>query len=72
MLLKKLTEQIIQPMTIIINKSIIEGTFPDKMKLADVIPLHKSKDSDNTGKYRPISLLMTLSKILEKVIYKKT
>ena len=59
-------------MTIITNKSISEGVFPDKMKLADVVPLHKSKNKDNTGNYRPISLLMTLSKILEKIIYKRT
>ena len=71
-ILKKLAEQIVKPMTIIINKSISEGVFPEKMKLADVVPLHKSKSRDNTSNYRPISLLMTLSKLLEKVIYKRT
>ena len=36
-ILKKLAEQIVKPMTIIINKSISEGVFPEKMKLADVV-----------------------------------
>ena len=41
------------------------------MKDADIIPLHKSKDPLETTNYRPISLLLTLSKILEKIIYKR-
>ena len=56
---------------IVFNQSIIQGIFPDIMKLADVIPLYKGKDRDQVINYRPISLLMTLSKILEKKIYKR-
>ena len=52
--------------------SIIEGLFPGAMKLAEVFPLFKSKDKTVTTNYRPISLLLTLSKVLEKVIYKRT
>ena len=56
---------------IIFNQSITQGIFPDIMKLADVIPIYKGKDKDEVINYRPISLLMTLSKILEKIIYKR-
>ena len=42
------------------------------MKLADVIPLFKSKDRSESTNYRPISLLLTMSKLLEKVVYKRT
>ena len=42
------------------------------MKLGDVVPLYKSKERYLTTNYRPISLLTTLSKILEKVMYKRT
>ena len=56
----------------IINKSLEEGHFPSRMKIADVVPLYKSKNRMNKANYRPISLLPTLSKLLEKVVYKCT
>ena len=70
-LLKRLKNCIIHPLTLIFNKSITEGEFPDIMKVADVVPLYKSKSPMETTNYRPISLLLTISKILEKVIYKR-
>ena len=71
-LLKQLHPVIIVPLTEIINRSMCEGCFPDSMKLADTIPLYKAKERDNTSNYRPISLLLTLSKILEKIVHKRT
>ena len=71
-LLKALLPAILNPLEIIFNKSLSEGYFPNNMKKADVIPLHKSKEQDESSNYRPISLLLTISKILEKVIYKRT
>ena len=41
------------------------------MKLAEVFPLFKSKSRKETTNYRPISLLLTLSKVLEKIVYKR-
>ena len=70
-LLKKLKEQIANPLTIIINSSIEQGIFPTLMKCALVVPLYKAKAKDEVTNYRPISLLMTLSKIIEKVVYKR-
>ena len=49
-----------------------EGVFPTEMKKADTVPLYKSNAKDEKNKYRPISLLLTMSKLLEKVIYKRT
>ena len=49
----------------IINRSILEGVFPSKLKNAKVVPVHKV-DIEN---YRPISLLSAFSKIFEKVMY---
>ena len=68
-LLKQIKLNIVKPLVTIINKSFSEGKFPHVMKLADVYPLFKSKDRTEPNNYRPISLLLTLSKLLEKVMY---
>ena len=70
-LLKQIKDSVVNPMTICVNKSLSEGLFPQVMKLADVCPLFKSKDRSETNNYRPISLLLTLSKLLEKIICEK-
>ena len=41
------------------------------MKTAEVIPLYKNKAADQLVNYRPISLLLTMSKVLEKIVYKR-
>ena len=71
-LLKELRPVIINPLTIAFNKSLEEGVFPSSMKNADTVPLFKSKSNIDCNNYRPISLLITLSKLLEKVIYNRT
>ena len=45
--------------------------MPDKLKIAKVIPIQKKKEKDIPGNYRPISLLSSINKILEKVICKR-
>jgi hypothetical protein len=44
------------------------GKVPDKMKIAKVIPIFKSGNVNDINNYRPISLLCTFSKILEKIV----
>ena len=43
-LVRNLSEVLIVPLYISFNKSLIEGVFLDAMKIAEVIPLYKSKD----------------------------
>ena len=52
-----------------INQSLCTGIFPDKLKLAKVIPIYKKGDNHVFDNYRPISLLSTVSKIFEKVVF---
>ena len=66
-ILKSLNEAISLPLCRIFNQLISEGRFPDLMKLAEVVPLYKSKEMDIVLNYRPISLLITTSKVLEKI-----
>ena len=71
-LLKKLCPVLLTPLEKIFNKSLNEGVFPELMKLADISPLFKSKLDNEANNYRPISLLMTISKVLEKIMYQRT
>lgn len=70
--LLKLAPSILSPsITYIINKSITSGMFPSIWKHAKVNPLHKTAAKDELNNYRPISILPTLSKIIEKWINMK-
>ena len=68
-LIKELQDLISEPLSTIYSNSLTEGIFPNRMKTLKVIPLHKSKSKEETNNYRPISLLLTISKILEKAMY---
>ena len=69
--LKCLSPLISFPLSQIINESFQSGIFPDKMKLAKVIPLFKKGCPLAASNYRPISLLSVFSKITEKVMYER-
>ena len=71
-LLKRLCTTITLPLSLIFNLSINNGVFPSKMKLSETTPLYKGKEAYYTTNYRPISLLLTISKLLEKIVYKRT
>ena len=70
LLLKSLKTSITYPLQIIFPQSLQTGVFPEKMKEAEVVPLYKKKETDKVINYCPISLLMTVSKLLEKLMYK--
>ena len=46
--------------------------MPDQTKIARVTPIFKSDDPSALNNYRPISVLSSLSKIFERVIYNRT
>ena len=68
-IIKELEATLVGPLEIIINMSLQTGIFPKQMKHADIVPLFKGGNEQVVGNYRPISLLIALSKILEKVVY---
>ena len=65
---KKVLPVIINPLHHIFTLSLNTGLVPSQLKLAKVIPIFKSGDKSNMDNYRPISLLSTFSKILEKIV----
>ena len=65
-LLKMAAPFVADSLTYICNLSIKTSTFPDKWKEAKVKPLHKAGPTNDMNNFRPISILPTLSKIIEK------
>ena len=54
--------------TYMINKSLASDVFPGIWKHAKVNPIFKAGSKDEVNNYRPISILPTLSKLIEKWI----
>ena len=70
-MVKKIINNIVKPFTFICNLSFSSGIFPDRLKVAKVIPLFKAGDKSLFTNYRPVSLLPQFSKILEKLFAKR-
>ena len=62
-IIKIAVERLSPSLTGLINESIRSGKFPHQMKFAKVFPIHKKTDPSNN---RSISILPTISKIIEK------
>ncbi len=69
--IKTIKAALIKPITLIINLMLTTSIFPDKLKIAKFIPLHK-KDETSFTNYRPISFLPAISKISEKSYFHTT
>ena len=67
-ILKSSVSVICPYVTDIINKSIENCTFPDKLKLAEITPVPKMPDSQSASDFRPISILPAISKLFENVL----
>lgn len=65
---KKGAENLARPICHICNLCFLTGTFPKLLKRSVITPVHKSGDKGSVTNYRPISLLPTLAKIVEKAI----
>lgn len=67
-ILKKCAHLVVSPFVHIINCSLSEGIFPDKLKIAKIKPIYKSGDQTEIKNFRPISLLSPFAKVFEKYV----
>ena len=70
-IIKESIQIIAEPLTYIMNLSISNGIVPDQMKIARVVPLFKADDQSLFTNYRPVSVLPSFSKFLERIIYNR-
>ena len=68
-LLKIATEVVAPSLTGIFNQSLVTGIFPSDWKMAKVSPIFKNGSKSDLNNYRPISVIPTVAKIFEKIIY---
>ena len=68
-MLKLCCPVICESLAFLINESFNTCTFPDTLKIAQVVPVHKKNSTLAKGNYRPVSLLPVVSKVFERAIY---
>ena len=71
-LLKFMKDALVEPLKLIKNQTFVNGTYPDNLKIAKVIPIFKKDKETLFSNYRPISLLPALSKVSEKKFFLST
>ena len=53
------------------NESLETGSYPDVLKIATVIPVHKGRSTLELGNYRPILILSPINKVFETILHKR-
>ena len=59
------------PISLLFNKIVIRGIYPDILKIACVTGIYKGGDKCDPNNYRPISSLPLLNKVFEKLLHKR-
>ena len=66
----KLADHVLSPiLTKLINLSFIRGVVPDSLKIAKLSPIFKGGDDLQISNYRPISIMPTFSKLVERLAF---
>ena len=69
--LKQAAPVIYKQLTELFNLSLKSGEYPDDWKLAKVSPVFKAGKRNDPNNYRPISILSTISRVFEKLVYEQ-
>jgi len=67
-ILKVVKEKYLTAITSVMNKHLLDATFPDTWKISRLVLLEKPRKNDEEKSYRPICIMDTLGKVLEKLI----
>ena len=67
-MLKHIVNLVTGPLTKLFNRCVMESTFPNILKIASVLPIHKKGKIDDVNNYRPISILPVIGKVFERLL----
>ena len=70
-LLKEGSDILAEPLSLLFNRSLDKCYFPIAWKDANVSPIFKKDDKSSPSNYRPISLLSSVGKAMERCIHKQ-
>ena len=70
-ILKSTADAITETLVKLIDHSMVTGVFPEQLAVAKVIPLYEKGSKEELTNHRPISLLLTIGEIVEKVVHIK-
>ena len=69
--LKHVKEEISKPLTHLVNLSLTLDYTPDSWKCGRILPAHKSGPKTDPGNFRPICLIPTAAKVLERAVVRQ-
>ena len=69
--IKKCFGELCEPLKYLFNLSIVKGIFPDDLKIVKVTSIYSSNISSSISNYRPISVVLCFSKMLQRIMYNR-
>ena len=70
-ILKAAASTIAPSLTHIFNNGLFSNCFPYEWKMARLVPIHRKGLRNLTENYKPISILLAISKIMERIMYEQ-
>jgi len=71
LLLKECATVLVEPLSLLFQRSFDTGTLPANWETANILPIFKKEDGTDRANYRPVSLTSVPCKIMESIIKEK-
>lgn len=70
-IMKSVCDVIVRPLTVIFNRCLTDGVFPESLKVSRIRPVYKKGNKNDVNNYRPIAITPVISKIFEIILSKR-